>query len=158
MTTEENQVFYRKVLKIALPITLAQLMNSLLSVIDTFMVSDLGDFPLAAVAIGSNFGFFLIMVMFGFLSGLGIFIAQYWGSKEIDKIHRVFILTLIIAMTISGIFFIVVHFFPQFIISLYNNGENIADRQQIEFYGVKYLTIVSFAYFCACGAASFQSV
>ena len=121
-------------------------MNSLLSVIDTFMVSDLGDFPLAAVAIGSNFGFFMIMVMFGFLSGLGIFIAQYWGSKEIEKIHRVFIFALIIGITISGVFFIVVHFFPQLIISLYNNGDNLMERQQIEFYGVKYLTIVSFAY------------
>ena len=146
MTTEERQDFYKKVFRIALPITLAQLMNSLLSVIDTFMVSDLGDYPLAAVAIGSNFGFFMIMVMFGFLSGLGIYIAQYWGSKEIEKIHRVFILTLIIGISISGIFFIVVHFFPQFIISLYNNGDNLFERQQIEFYGVKYLAIVSFSY------------
>lgn len=146
MTSEENQTFYRKVLKIAIPITLAQLMNSLLSVIDTFMVSDLGDYPLAAVAIGSNFGFFLIMVMFGFLSGLGIYLAQYWGSKEIDKIHRVFILTLIIAVSIAGIFFIVVHFFPQFIISLYNNGDNLVAKAAIESYGVKYLSIVSFAY------------
>jgi len=146
MTSEENQVFYRKVFKIAIPITLSQLMNSLLTVIDTFMVSDLGDYPLAAVAIGSNFGFFMIMVMFGFLSGLGIFIAQYWGSKEINKIHRVFILSLIIGIGIASVFFVVVHFFPQLVIGLYNNGDNLIARQQINYFGVKYLTIVSFSY------------
>lgn len=146
MNKEENQYFYRKVFAIALPITLAQLMNSLLSVIDTFMVSDLGDRPLAAVAIGSNFGFFLIMVMFGFLSGLGIYIAQYWGSKEINKIHRVFIITVIIGLVLSSIFFVVVHFFPAFIVGLYNNGDDLYDKLIIEAYGVRYLRIVSFSY------------
>jgi len=147
MTAQENQIFYRKAFKIGLPIALSQLMTSLLGVIDTFMVSSLGDTPLAAVAIGANFGFFLIMVMFGFLSGLGIFIAQYWGSKEIGNIHKVFIISVIIGSIFSSLFFVVVHFNPEFIISLYNNSEDVLTRTSIELYGVKYLTIVSFSYF-----------
>lgn len=113
------------------------------------MVSTLGnnDNPLAAVAIGANFGFFLIMVMFGFLSGLGIFIAQYWGSKEIDNIHKVFIITVIVGTVISTLFFLIVHFNPGLIISLYNNGESVIDQYWINYYGVKYLTIISFSYF-----------
>lgn len=147
MTQEENQYFYRKALRIGIPIALAQLMTSLLGVIDTFMVSSLGDTPLAAVAIGANFGFFLIMITFGFLSGLGIFIAQFWGSKDINSIHKVFIITLIISIFFSTLFFVVVHFNPEFIISLYNNSDNALERTSIELYGVKYLTIVSFNYF-----------
>ena len=147
MTQEENQVFYRKVFKIALPISLAQLLTSLLGVIDTFMVSSLGDFPLASVAIGANFGFFLIMVLFGFLSGLGIFIAQYWGSKDIKNIHKVFLITLIIGISLSTLFFLIVHFNPSFIIGLYNNSDNAIEQYWINFYGVKYLRIIAFSYF-----------
>lgn len=146
MTKEQNQYFYRKVIRIGLPIAMAQLMQSLLSVIDTFMVSSLGDTPLAAVAIGANFGFFLIMVLFGFLSGLGIYIAQYWGSKEIENIHKVFIITVMIAALFSSLFFLLVHFNPSLIISLYNNGESLTDRVLIESYGIKYLKIISFSY------------
>ena len=147
MTNTENQYFYRKVLRIGLPIAGAQLITSLLSVIDTFMVSSLGDLPLAAVGIGANFGFFLIMVMFGFLSGLGIFIAQFWGSKDIKSIHKVFIITVIIGAVLSTTFFLIVHFNPAMIISLYNNGDSVIEQYWIEFYGVKYLTIISFSYF-----------
>jgi Na+-driven multidrug efflux pump len=147
MTKSENQVFYRKVLRIGIPIALAQLMTSLLSVIDTFMVSSLGDISVAAVGIGANFGFFLIMIMFGFLSGLGIFIAQFWGSKNIGNIHKVFIITCIIGALFSTVFFFLVHFNPSLIISLYNNGESVIERYWIDFYGSKYLRIISYSYF-----------
>ncbi len=69
--------FYRKVLKIALPIALSQFMGGLLSVVDTLMVSQLGDNAVAAVGISSNIAFLMFMVNWGLLSGFGIFIAQY---------------------------------------------------------------------------------
>lgn len=147
MTQDQNKDFYKKALRIGLPIALSQLVTSLLSVIDTFMVSSLGDNPLAAVAIGANFGFFLIMVMFGFLSGLGIFIAQFWGSKDINSIHKVFIISVIIGVIFSTVFFFIVHFNPQFIVGLYNNGDSIVDKAEITLYGVQYLSIISFSYF-----------
>jgi len=147
MSSLQNRDFYRKVLKIGIPIALSQLISSLLSVIDTFMVSGLGDNPLAAVAIGANFGFFLIMIMFGFLSELGIFIAQYWGSKDIISIHKVFTITIIIGAIFSSVFFAIVHFNPDFIISLYNNGDNAVEQWWINYYGVRYLSIISFSYF-----------
>lgn len=147
MTKLENEIFYKKVFKIAIPILLAQLMTSLLGFIDTYMVSGLGDYPLASVAIGANFGFFLIMVSFGFLSGLGIYLAQYWGSKDIGNIHKVFWITLLIAVMISSLFFVVVHFNPEFIIGLYNNSGNTVEEYWINYYGTQYLNIVTFSYF-----------
>ncbi len=142
-----SQYFYKRVLQIAIPIMLAQLFTSLLSVIDTTMVSVLGDNAIAAVGIGANFGFLIVMIMFGFLSGLGIFIAQYWGSKEIANIHKVFVITIIIGTIVSSVFFVVVHFFPEMIIGLYNNSDDVVQSAIIKNYGVKYLTIVSFSYF-----------
>lgn len=142
-----NPYFYRKVIKIGVPIFLSQFFISLLSIIDTVMVSVLGDEAIAAVGLAANFGFFIIMILFGFLSGLGIYIAQYWGSKDIKSIHKVFIITIIVGAIISTVFFVLVHFFPQFIIGLYNNGDDLVQRAIIKEYAMDYFKVISFSYF-----------
>ena len=142
-----NRYFYKRVLQIGVPIFLSQFLTSLLSIVDTIMVSVLGDNAIAAVGLSANFGFFIIMVLFGFLSGLGIFIAQFWGSKDYKNIYRVFIITIIVGTIISSLFFILVHFFPEFIVGLYNNGDDLIQRGIIQNYAVDYLKIISYSYF-----------
>ena len=142
-----NRYFYKRVLQIGVPIFLSQFLTSLLSIVDTVMVSVLGDNAIAAVGLSANFGFFIIMVLFGFLSGLGIFIAQFWGSKDYKNIYRVFIITIIVGTIISSLFFILVHFFPEFIVGLYNNGDDLIQRGIIQNYAVDYLKIISYSYF-----------
>ncbi len=142
-----NNHFYKKILVIGLPIALAQLMTGLLSVIDTIMVSNLGNTAIAAVGVGSNFAFLLIMIQFGFFSGLAIFIAQYYGSKDIKSIHKVFIISIIIGAFLSSIFFIFGFFFPELVISFYNNSDDIANSLLLKEFGVSYLRVAAFSYF-----------
>lgn len=145
--THTNRYFYKRVIQIGVPIFISQFLTSVLSIIDTVMVSVLGDNAIAAVGLSANFGFFIIMVMFGFLSGLGIFIAQFWGSKDYKKIHRVFIITVAVGAIIGTLFFILVQFFPDFVVGLYNNGDDLVQRAIIKDYAVKYFKIISFSYF-----------
>lgn len=142
-----NEHFYKKVFKIGFPIMLAQLMSSLLSVIDSVMVSSLGTNALVAVMVSGNFAFLLIMIEFGFLSGLSIFIAQYWGSKDIKNIHKVFMMAIIIGIVVSTVFFIFGFFFPKFIIGLYDNTNDPVNSIILKEYGVSYLTVAAFSYF-----------
>lgn len=139
--------FYKKVIKIGTPMALAQLATSLLGIIDTFMVERLGEQAVAAVGIGVNFMFLVIMILFGFFSGLSIFMAQYWGSKDIGNIHKVFIVTLFIGVIVSSTFFVLGFFFTDQIIDLYNNTSNMADYNLVQEYGVQYLKIAAFTYF-----------
>ena len=139
--------FYKKVWTFGAPIALSHLMTSLLGVIDTKMVSGLGDVAVAAVGVSTNFAFLLIMISFGFLSGLSIFVAQYWGSKDIRSIHKVFIIAIIIGTLISFVFFIAAFFFPEFIIGLYNNSGDTVNSTILNNYGVEYLRIAAFSYF-----------
>lgn len=142
-----NEHFYKKVLKIGFPIMLAQLMSSLLSVIDSVMVSSLGDNALVAVMVSGNFAFLLIMIEFGFFSGLSIFIAQYWGSKDIKNIHKVFMMASIIGVFVSIVFFTLGFFFPEFIIGLYDNTQDPVNSIILTDYGVSYLRVAAFSYF-----------
>jgi len=139
--------FFKKVITIATPIALAQLMASLLSIIDMFMVSSLGSLAVDAVGVGAQFAFLLFMIIFGFFTGLAIFIAQYWGSKEINNIHKVFIITVIIGAIISSLFFIVAVFFPNMLIGLFDHYDTAIKSAQFRSFGKDYLKIAGFAYF-----------
>ena len=54
-----DKVFWRALLRLALPIALQNLLTTSLSLIDTLMVGRLGDTAIAAVGIGSQIAFFL---------------------------------------------------------------------------------------------------
>ncbi len=126
---------------------LAQLMTSLLAIIDMFMVSSLGNLAVEAVGVSANFAFLLIMIEFGFFSGLAIFIAQYWGSKEINNIHKVFIITLIIGAIISSLFFVFAFFFPEVLIGIFDHNELASTSDEFITFGRDYLKVASFSYF-----------
>ncbi len=142
-----NEYFYKKIFIIGAPIALAQLMASLLSIIDMFMVSSLGSLAVDAVGVGAQFAFLLFMIIFGFFTGLAIFIAQYWGSKEISNIHQVFITSIIIGLIISTLFFIVAFFFSYPLIGLFDHYESSVDSTLFRNYGHDYFKIAGFAYF-----------
>ncbi len=142
-----NKYFYKKIFKIGAPIALAQLMASLLSIIDMFMVSNLGSLAVDAVGVGAQFAFLLFMIVFGFFTGLAIFIAQYWGSKEINNIHKVFIISLIIGTIISLIFFVIAVFFPNNLIGLFDHYDTEMKSTLFRNFGTDYLKIAGFAYF-----------
>ena len=59
-----NNYFYRKVIRLGLPITLSQLLTSLLAFIDTVMVSGLGDNAVAAVGIATVIVIIILLIIF----------------------------------------------------------------------------------------------
>ncbi|MFK5884225.1 MAG: MATE family efflux transporter [Candidatus Izemoplasma sp.] len=138
--------FYKNILHIATPIALAQLLTSLLAVVDAFMVSSLGVIAVAAVGVAASYTFLMIIVLFGFFSGLGIFIAQYWGSKEIENVQKVFAISLVIAVSIGLLFFGFAFFFTDTLIGIFNNGADVEDALMLEQFARNYLKIASWSY------------
>lgn len=101
------------------------------------MVGQLGSSEIAAVGLSNQVFFIMNLMVFGTVSGGSIFIAQYWGKKDISGIHRTTGIMLRIAGVISAFFFLTSFFFPQLWLKLYT-----ADAQVIE-KGKEYLKIVS---------------
>ena len=144
MDKANKQHFYQTLIKIAIPIFFSQLMGSLLGIIDTFMVTQLGDNALSAVGIGSQFMFLQHMLLFGFFSGLSIFIAQFYGSKSYKEISKVFIIMLSIGLLISGVFLTVTLWIPESVIKLFNLNDQ--PNQVVIALGVDYLKIIGFSF------------
>ena len=80
--------FYRYLWGLTGPIALQNLITFTLGLMDTLMVSWLGNTQMAAVTTANVPVFLLISIVFGVQSGLGILVSQYWGKKDMESISR----------------------------------------------------------------------
>lgn len=132
--------FYKTLFLIAVPMILQNLMQTFINMLDTIMVGRLGSVQIAAVGLGNQVFFLLNMVVFGVSSGASIFIAQFWGQKNIAGIRRTTGAMLAAAMVVALVFCAGGVFFPQVILHWYSNDAAVIAE------GARYLRIVSLCY------------
>ena len=132
--------FYSSLVAIAIPISLQALLQNFVNMLDTIMIGRLGSVEIAAVGLGNQIFFILNMILFGITSGGGVFIAQFWGKKDIAGIRKSLGLMTVIAIFTSVIFTILGLFIPHKMISLYS-----PDPQVIQVGGT-YLRYVCLSY------------
>lgn len=136
----KDEVFFKTLFSIALPITLQNLIGSSLNMVDTVMVGELGESQVAAVGLANQLFFLLSLVLFGINSGSSIFISQFWGKKDVANIRRVLGIALLTGGVFSFIFTAIAFFSPGFVLRLFSE-----DAYVIEL-GSGYLRIVSLSY------------
>lgn len=132
--------FYSSLVAIAIPISLQALLQNFVNMLDTIMIGRLGSVEIAAVGLGNQIFFILNMILFGITSGGGVFIAQFWGKKDLAGIRKSLGLMTIIAFVVSFIFTIVCLLIPNQLIRLYS-----PDPQVIKVGGA-YLRFVCLSY------------
>ncbi len=134
--------FYFGALSIAVPIMLQQLIQSLVSLIDNFMVSGLGDVSMSGVNVAGQVLFvFMVFVNTICMSG-GIFMTQFFGAKDSDGMKQAFIFKLVMGFAAVIPYFLVCIVFPRQILSLMLIGNSQAELILDE--GVKYIRIMFF--------------
>ena len=132
--------FYRRVWKLSLPIVLQNLITFSLGLIDTFMVSQLGNEDMAAVTTANVPVFLLISIVFGVQGGLGILVSQYWGKGDIKNINRALGVASFIGGGLALILAIVFALFPVQVMDLLSN------RHELSLLGAPYLRLIGFSY------------
>lgn len=139
--TQENlKVFSRRLVQLSLPIMLQFLLISSVSFIDTLMIGRIGKEALAAVGLANQVFFLISLFFFGVTSGSAIFIAQYWGSQELDSLHKAIGLALIFTL-IGALFSSIISLFaPQAIMRIFTNDVVVVAK------GSEYLVYVGISY------------
>ncbi len=132
--------YYRKLLTLGLPIVMQQLISTSLNMVDTIMISQQGDTAIAAVSIANKLLFIMIVTLFGLLSGKAIYFSQYYGINDMESIHKLVSLAIIMGAVFSGIFTIGAQLIPRQIISLFISDDAVIVK------GSQYLKIVSISY------------
>ena len=132
--------FYPRLWKLSLPIILQNLITFSLGLIDTFMVSQLGNTEMAAVTTANVPVFILISIVFGVQSGLGILVSQYWGKGDLKSINRAIGVASFIGTGIILVLAILFFLFPIPVMDLLSN------EHELSVLGAPYLRIIGFSY------------
>jgi putative MATE family efflux protein len=137
----DKKVFYSLMLSLAIPIALQHLIAISLNTVDTIMIGSFGEAAIAAVGICNRIYFFFTLVTFGIYSGMSIFTAQYWGSKDIVNVKKMLGMQWFLGAVVAVIFVLSISLYPNVIISWF-----IKDTTVIQL-GKSYIRIAVFSYF-----------
>ena len=112
--------FYTSLFTIAIPISLQALLQNFVNMLDTVMIGRLGSVEIAAVGLGNQIFFILNMILFGITSGGGVFIAQFWGKKDLSGIRKSLGLMTLIAAFVALVFTVLGLLIPHQLIRIYS--------------------------------------
>ena len=135
-----SKSFYKGALAVMIPVVLQQLINTLFNVVDTVMVGYLGELNMSAVSVANKPSMIFNGCFFGITGAGGLMLSQYFGAKDHEQCQSLFSLQFILGLFFATLYFVVLRFFPEWVMGIY-----VKDERTIAI-GVSYLRIVSFSY------------
>ena len=135
--------FYKMTLTIAIPIFIQNLLTNLVSMADNIMVGQLGTNQMSGVAIINQLFFVFNLLVFGGMSGAGLFSAQYFGQKNHNGVRDVFRMKILIGIAIIAISLSVMIFLHEPLINMFlHEGSSSGNIQETFNYAKNYLYIM----------------
>lgn len=116
---KEKKHYYLYVLSLALPNIIQQLITNISQLVDNLMVGRLNEIAIASVSITNQIFFIFTIVLLGLGATGGIFITQYKGARNEEKVSEVYRIILLFNIAVGLLFFILMSFFPVEIYSLF---------------------------------------
>ena len=93
-----DRSFYYKLLVVTVPLVVQQLITTSVQLVDNIMVGRLGEEAISAVSVINQLYFVVIIVLFGTMGGAGIYTAQFFGSKNFEKLRQTFRFKIVMAL------------------------------------------------------------
>ena len=138
--SEKEKSLIKKLLLIAIPIAIQNLINVGVSVTDTLMIGNIDELQLAGISQANQPYFIFTTLIFGLASGSMVLNSQYWGKKDTNSIKSIMGLMMRIALIGGFIGSILVIAFPKQVVSVFTNEQIVIE------YGARYIKIVGISY------------
>jgi len=106
----------KEVFRIALPIIISELGDSLYSITDTYFVSKIGETALAAVSVGSYLSWLFFVVIVLFSIGVLVYTAQCYGAKAVDDARKALGESIVFSSIVAFIVALVVYHISHIIV------------------------------------------
>lgn len=132
--------FYRTLLCIAIPVAFQNLITASLNMVDTMMIGKLGERSISAVGMANQLFFIFNLICFGICSGGAIFIAQYWGKKDVKNIRAAMGFILIAVSVCAAVFSVIALCFSKTVMTVFRADSEVTRL------GMDYLRIVGWSY------------
>ncbi|MBO5037783.1 MAG: MATE family efflux transporter [Clostridia bacterium] len=134
--------FYKNIIRIAIPISLQQLITVGINLMDTVMLSSMGDAQLSASSLATQFINIFQICCMGIGMGASVLTSRFWGMKEHNSLKQAITIMLRICIAFATVFTLATIFFPDLIMRIYSNEQDIIE------YGIVYLRWMIPTYFC----------
>ena len=136
-----DRAFYRRARQVMLPIMLQNVVTNFVSLLDNIMVGQTGTASMSGVAVVGQLFFIFYLVIFGTVSGPGIYCAQFWGGKDERSFKAAFRYKLQSALVLCAICTAVMAAGGGRLVGLYLTGPE-AERQEVLSYAMGYMRIM----------------
>jgi len=138
-----DRKFYKRLFALALPIMIQNFITNFVNMLDNIMVGNVGTVQMNGVAVSNQLLFVFNLCIFGAVSGVGIFTAQFYGKGDTKGVRDTFRFKLIVCGLIALLGIVFFWFFGDKLIGLYLRGEGKpADAAASLLYGEQYLKIM----------------
>ena len=150
-----DKQFYKTVFQIITPIMLQQLLLSLAGYVDNLMINSyggIGDYSAYnGVSAANRIIFVLNFTALGIAATASIFISQYFGANNKDKVQESFRLSLIFAVAFGIVSFLIIEFFGHAIVDTYLQDASARN------FGYRYLDVIKWATTIQCLVMAFAN-
>ncbi len=136
----ENRQYLSNLIRLAVPISLQNLITFAVGFADNVMIGRLGDSAISGVYMGSMLQTVLLIFTVGIDGAVLILAAQYWGKKDTGSIKKILSIGVKFSLALGIIFSSLGIFFPKFVLSWFTNDVSIIET------GSEYLSIISFSF------------
>ena len=138
-----DKQFYKMVLGLALPIMIQNGISNFVNLLDNLMIGQVGTNALSGVAIANQLIFVYYLLTFGASAGIGIFTAQYHGTKDTEGVRYTLRTKIVVNIIISAITALVFALFGGEMVKLFLEGEGTPeDIRNTLIIGRSYLYII----------------
>lgn len=134
--------FYKSVILIGVPVMVQALLQSLVSLIDSFMVAGLGDVKMAGVNISGQILYIFMVLQTAVCTSGGIYMTQYFGAKDKKGMQQSFAFKVVTSFSMIFLYFLVTFVFNRKILSLMVIGNSQAEM--ILNQGQEYMFLMGF--------------
>lgn len=143
-----NKAFYKKVLVVAIPLIIQQLITSFVNMLDNIMVGQTGTLAMSGVSVANQLTAVFNLTIFGIASSASIFGAQFAGKHDHDGIRNCLRFKLILEVFCAVFAMAIFLMFGESLLSLFMNSEtdtaeNIAATMQ---YALSYIRIMTIGF------------
>lgn len=123
--TPVRRGFYRTALGLAIPIAFQNLLTSSASLIDTAMITSLGNATVSAMGAATRFTFLLNTICFGFASGCATLLSQFWGARDERGIRHAFGFATAVSLIFSLLYAVALALFPTALVHIFTSEAEV---------------------------------
>lgn len=139
--------FYKMLISVVVPIIIQNAITNFVNLLDNIMVGQTGTESMTGVSVANQLMFVFNIIIFGAISGAGIFTAQYHGQGDSTGVKYTLRFKIIICLLMAALGIVVFSGFSEQLVSLYmSDAESVGDPVLTLEFGKQYLAVMVFGF------------